>query len=63
MKIIFCNNLLEPGKPDEDFAAEFRHAQKVGFDAYLMSLGSLREGDTAGALRKIPHCTQYEHII
>jgi hypothetical protein len=63
MKIVFCNSLLAPNKPDEDFAAEYESAKQAGLDTYLVSLEQLREGDVARALRRIPIQAHEEKAI
>jgi hypothetical protein len=63
MKIVFCNSLLAPNKPDEDFAAEYESAKQAGFEPYLVSLEQLREGNLAGALRRVPLQVQAERAL
>lgn len=53
MNIIFCNNLLEPNKVDEDFEAEYKAARKADLQIHLISLESLRDGNIADALKRI----------
>ncbi len=63
MKIVFCNNLLEPNKPDEEFAEEYESAKQAGLDTYLVSLEELREGNLAKALRRVPLQVQEEKAV
>jgi hypothetical protein len=63
MKLVFCNNLLEPGKPDEDFEKEYQAARQAGFETYLISLESLREGDLSRTFRRIPEQAQMEPAL
>ena len=58
MKIVFCNSLLEPRQPDEDFQAEYEAAKRAGHEVYLISLESLREGNVDRALRSITELPQ-----
>jgi hypothetical protein len=63
MKIVFCNSLLEPRRPDEDFEAEYEAAKRAGLEAYLISLEMLREGNVDRALRSVPEQPQNEPAI
>lgn len=63
MKIVFCNSLLEPRRPDEEFEAEYEAARRAGLEAYLISLESLREGNAGRALRGVPEHPKDEPAI
>ena len=53
MKIIFCDNLLEPSGPDADFEAEYGAAKSAGLETGLISYEELLAGDAERAVRRV----------
>lgn len=63
MRILFCNNFLEPGKVDPDFEREQIAAKAAGFSTALLSFEALESGDMRDCLRRIKPFEQEETAL
>lgn len=63
MRILFCNNFLEPGKVDPDFEREQIAAKAAGFATALLSFEALESGDMRDCLRRIKPFEQEETAL
>ncbi|WP_291727114.1 ATP-grasp domain-containing protein [Bernardetia sp.] len=60
MKILYCDNVIDPKIVDEDYQDEEQTAKEVGFETYLLSFEKLMEGNAKSAIRFIPTQTKKE---
>lgn len=63
MRILYCNQILNPKQVDEDYNIEEKAALKYGFTSLVFSYEELIKGNTTKALKQLPHFTEKQACI